>query len=137
MGDPINISVTENTEEIQITVSESGGNVVLLSTSIEDIFVAVTTKDGLDGHSAYQLWLLEGNEGTIEDFLNSLTDKYFRYDQSTPATTWEITHNLKKRPSVTVTDSAGSVVEGSVEYIDENNLKITFSAAFSGYAELN
>jgi hypothetical protein len=62
---------------------------------------------------------------------------HFRYVQSVPASTWNINHDMRKRPSVTVTDSAGTTVEGSVQYIDENNITIIFSAGFSGFAELN
>lgn len=65
------------------------------------------------------------------------SDKYYRHSQGLPSNVWTIEHNLNKYPSVTVTDSAKSVVEGQVKYIDSNNLKITFSASFSGYAELN
>ncbi len=60
------------------------------------------------------------------------------YDQVTPSAVWSITHNLGRPPSVTVTDSGGSVVEGDVDYgLDPfNSLTITFSGAFSGQAYL-
>lgn len=61
----------------------------------------------------------------------------FEYSQSTPSGTWEITHNLNRYPSVTVVDSAGTQVVGDVTYIDRNNLKVVFSAEFSGTAYLN
>lgn len=57
--------------------------------------------------------------------------------QGTPATVWTVTHGLAKRPSVTVTDSAGNVVYGDVKYLSNSSLTITFSAAFSGNAYLN
>lgn len=65
------------------------------------------------------------------------TDKSFTFTQSSPATSWSITHNLSKKPSVTVVDSADTVVVGDVEYNDLNSLTITFTAAFSGKAYLN
>ena len=64
-------------------------------------------------------------------------DKHFRFSQGTSTDFWEIPHNLKKRPSVVVTDSAGSEMIGSVEYIDDDNLTIEFSSAFKGIAYLN
>ncbi len=64
-------------------------------------------------------------------------DKYFRFTQNVPASVWEINHNMEKCPSVSVVDSAGTCVEGQVEYTDTNNLIITFSAEFSGFADLN
>lgn len=57
--------------------------------------------------------------------------------QALAADIWQVVHNLGKRPAVTVVDSAGDTVEGSVSYLDSNRLSITFSAAFSGSAFLN
>ena len=68
--------------------------------------------------------------------LKSITSTYM-YEQGVAANIWEITHNMGKFPSVTVVDSAGSVVIGAVEYIDINNLKITFNSSFGGKAYLN
>lgn len=64
-------------------------------------------------------------------------DKYFVYDQAIPSNTWEIHHNLGKHPSVSVVDSAGDLVEGDCNYLDNNSLILTFSGAFSGKAFLN
>lgn len=64
-------------------------------------------------------------------------DKYHKHTQSAPASTWSITHNLNKRPSVVTMDTAGTEVEGEVVYLNENELIINFSAAFSGTADLN
>ena len=61
----------------------------------------------------------------------------FVYDQGSPATVWTINHNMGKYPSVFVEDSAGDNVEGVVAFVDDNNLTITFNAAFSGTAYLN
>ena len=65
------------------------------------------------------------------------TDKTFEYQQVTPATTWNITHNLAKFPSITVIDTGDTVVTGQYTYIDNNNVTLTFSAAFAGKAYLN
>lgn len=64
-------------------------------------------------------------------------DKTFVFTQASAESVWEIQHNLGKYPSVTTVDSADTVVVGGVEYIDLNNLTITFSAALSGRAYLN
>jgi hypothetical protein len=64
-------------------------------------------------------------------------DKTYEHDQPTAASSWTITHNLGKNPSVTVVDTAGSVVEGKIEYINKNQVTITFNAAFSGVAYCN
>lgn len=57
--------------------------------------------------------------------------------QSQASSTWNVTHNLNKYPSVTIVDSAETEVIGDVQYIDSNNLTITFTAAFSGKVYLN
>ena len=64
-------------------------------------------------------------------------DKHFTFTQSTATNTWNITHNLGKFPSVSVVDSGDTVVYGDIDYIDNNSLTITFSAAFSGKAYMN
>lgn len=64
-------------------------------------------------------------------------DKHFLFVQSIASDVWEIKHDLNKYPSVTAVDSADSVVIGDVTYIDENNVRLTFSGAFSGKAYLN
>lgn len=68
---------------------------------------------------------------------NQAADKNFVHDQGTPATEWNIEHNLGKKPSVVVYDSAGTEVIGDIKYIDDDNVRISFSAAFSGKATLN
>lgn len=71
------------------------------------------------------------------DMSTFIGDRTFHYTQSTSSDTWLVTHNLGKYPSVTIQDSAGSTVEGEIQYIDLNNLKINFSAPFGGFADLN
>lgn len=78
---------------------------------------------------------LEGNKTSSE--LGLTGDKDFVFIKSTPDSVWEITHNLDKYPSVTVVDSAGSVVIGDITYTSKSALTVTFSAAFSGKAYLN
>jgi hypothetical protein len=64
-------------------------------------------------------------------------DLTYTHPQGPASDVWVITHNLGKRPSVTVQDSAFDAVDGDVFYNDTNTLTITFSAAFSGVAYLN
>jgi hypothetical protein len=64
-------------------------------------------------------------------------DKHFTYTQSNPSAVWNIQHNLNKNPSVSIVDTAGSQIYTEVEYIDNNNLRLTFFAAFSGKAYMN
>ena len=61
----------------------------------------------------------------------------FQFTQGAPATTWNIQHNLGKFPSITVIDSGNTVVTGEYTYTDNNNVVLSFSAAFAGKAYLN
>ena len=66
--------------------------------------------------------------------INLITSRY-TYNQSTAISDWIVTHNLGRFPSgVTVVDSAGSVIEGSIQFINNNSIKISFNYAFSGTA---
>lgn len=65
------------------------------------------------------------------------SDKYYEHTQSVPSDHWVVVHNLGKKPSVTVTDSAGRIVISSIQYINNSELHILHSGAFSGKAELN
>lgn len=69
--------------------------------------------------------------------LGTSADKFFLYEQVNPEATWVITHNLNKRPAVVVVDSAENVVVGEVEYINDNQVTLTFAGAFSGKAYFN
>ncbi len=62
---------------------------------------------------------------------------YYRHVQSTPAAVWVITHGLGYRPNVTVVDSTARQVEGDVEHVNDNELIVSFSAAFAGEAYLS
>lgn len=61
----------------------------------------------------------------------------YTHIQSTPSSTWTINHSLSFYPNVTVVDSAGSVVEGSVDYQSATVIVVNFSGAFSGKAYLS
>jgi len=61
----------------------------------------------------------------------------FIFNQAIPATTWDITHNLGKFPSITVIDTGNTVVTGEYNYVNNNRVLLTFSAAFDGKAYLN
>ena len=66
-----------------------------------------------------------------------INDKDFIFTQPTPSIEWIINHNMEKFPSVSVVNSNNILMYGNTTYIDKNNLKINFSAGFSGKAYLN
>lgn len=71
-------------------------------------------------------------EGAVNKF-----DKNFVFNQAIASTSWSIVHNLGKFPSVTIVDSANTVVVGQIVNIDTNSLTLNFNAPFSGKAYLN
>lgn len=64
-------------------------------------------------------------------------DKNYVYVQSSASNIWNINHNLDKFPSVTVVDTAGTVVIGETIYKNSSTIVVKFSAPFSGKAFLN
>lgn len=61
----------------------------------------------------------------------------YTHVQNSASDRWDIDHGLGRFPSVSIVDSAGSLIYGDVTYNDENSLTVTFTSAFSGKAYLN
>lgn len=76
-------------------------------------------------------------ENISSGIISNNPDTTFVHEQIASSAEWIITHNLNKYPSVTLVDSAGSVVGGDIEYVSQNEINIKFSSAFSGRAFLN
>lgn len=64
-------------------------------------------------------------------------DAHFVFEQTVSSAEWVIDHDLSKHPSVTVVDSAGSVVIGDVFFVSNSQIILEFNAEFSGKAYLN
>lgn len=58
------------------------------------------------------------------------------HTQGAASTTWAITHALGGYPSVSVVDSAKTVVIGEVNYVSTTQVVVNFTSAFSGSAYL-
>jgi hypothetical protein len=58
------------------------------------------------------------------------------HTQGTASTTWTINHALGGYPSVSVVDSANTVVFGEVNYVSTSQVVVNFTSAFSGFAYL-
>lgn len=65
------------------------------------------------------------------------TASRYVHEQGTASATWTVNHNLNCYPSVTVVDTANTVVVGEVQYTNTNSLTITFNAAVKGKAYIN
>jgi len=74
---------------------------------------------------------------TITPSGGSSGDKTYTYEQAVASAVWNVTHNLSKFPSVSVVDTGGTLVEGEIQYVDENSAIIIFSSSFTGKAFFN
>lgn len=61
----------------------------------------------------------------------------YTHAQGSVSNLWVINHNLSFQPSVQVVDSAGTTIEGVVNYNSSTQLQVEFSAAVSGTAYLS
>ena len=85
-------------------------------------------------------FLVIGNDGfvTVSSITDvTISDRFFQFEQAIASNRWTIEHNLDKYPSVTVVDSAGTIIVGEVSYLSRNALRVTFQSAFAGKAYLN
>jgi hypothetical protein len=57
--------------------------------------------------------------------------------QGVASDVWEIDHDLSWYPNITVVDSAGTIIEGEIEYESIDRIVLRFSAGFSGKAYLS
>jgi|SRR5215472_4120825 len=61
----------------------------------------------------------------------------FVFVQSTASALWSIAHNFGKYPSIEVVDSGGNLLWPDVDYVDANNISVSFANPTSGKAYLN
>jgi hypothetical protein len=59
------------------------------------------------------------------------------YTQTSPSTVWNIVHTLSFVPNIVIVDTENSVIEGSYEYISDNEITATFNKPISGKAYLS
>tara|TARA_R110002153_G_scaffold113977_1_gene256540 strand:+ start:209 stop:472 length:264 start_codon:yes stop_codon:yes gene_type:complete len=64
-------------------------------------------------------------------------DANYVHDQGSASATWVVTHGLGKLCSVTVVDTANTVVIGDITYNSVNQVTLKFSGSFSGKAYFN
>lgn len=60
-----------------------------------------------------------------------------KFSFPTPGVEWLIVHSLDKFPTVSAVDNGGNLIQGAVDYIDSNTIRIRFSKPVSGTAYIN
>lgn len=106
------------------------GKIIQSPVIVGEIKTEIIEAKAIVGHSHL-------NKALLDNLTNENLDKFYIHDQMIPSSEWEIIHDLKKYPSVTIVDSAGSVVIGEVMYTSENTVTVRFSSAFAGKAYCN
>ena len=110
-----------------------------------DITSIVEDEDNLNNYDI-GLEYVSGNGALVLEKIYSISiyaqaklraDKTFVFTQTTPSAVWTINHGLNKFPSVTSVNNNNIQAYGAIEYVDKNNLTITFSGGFSGKAYMN
>ena len=71
----------------------------------------------------------------LNDILGKLWT--YTYEQASASDSWLIVHNLGRKPSVVIVDSADNVFYPAVQYIDLNTVLVTMNGATTGKAYLN
>lgn len=125
----VKLSYPADNSEEPIVISESDPKVDTWDEAYQESIVSTSVTKG----ETYNVSLNQRDASVIP---LELTMSH-RHIQSSNSNTWVITHNLGYRPSVTVIDLDGDVVNGDITYNTLNQLTLTFSVALSGEAYLN
>jgi hypothetical protein len=115
--------------KVTVDVIESPVTVVVQNNDVEVSVIEqiITLELGTSGPQGPK-----GDPGEVQ-----YVDLSYVHNQVSPESTWTISHGLRFIPNLTIIDSAGSVVEGSYSYPNENTVVATFSNAFAGKAYLS
>jgi hypothetical protein len=120
------VGSTGNTiESSSITLTEATGSIQL-------------NEYGIGTHTGTETKNLSVDaSGNIIEVTPAVSDKHFVFTQAQPSAAWAIQHNLGKFPSITVVDTANTVVYGEYIFNSINQTTLNFSSAFAGKAYLN
>ena len=133
-----NVKVKAKLFDTDVTIkSKVGTNDVKIKSAVNIVPSATTERKGII-RIATDEEAIEGisaNTVITPHTLRLVTN--YVHEQGIASDVWIINHNLNKRPSITVVDSADNVVEGAETYIDENTIELRFNGAFKGKAYLN
>lgn len=118
------------------------GIVTRVNANNGEIFVKV--QNGFELKELHDVSVLspENNDVLTYDSASSLwkaSKSALRYthQQNTALNSWIIVHNMGYMPTLTIIDSGGNEVEGSIVYNSTNTLTVSFSSDVSGIAYLS
>ena len=79
----------------------------------------------------------EDHHPITKAYFDDNSDKTYLHVQEAPSKDWTVVHSLGKHPSVTVIDGGDAVVVGSVRFIDNDSLTISFDIELTGRVTCN
>ena len=56
------------------------------------------------------------------------------FTQLTPLTVWTVTHNLGRKPGITLKTLGTTVIEGQIDHISDDQFTVTFNTPQAGQA---
>lgn len=132
-------------QELPIADDQTSGISKLYTTTGQNTDGSMTQKsitDILDSkltttNESSKIYGTDSNGNQTSYNKSEIEDKNFVFDMAIASSTWNIQHNLNKFPCCIVFDSTGTEIKGHIEYVDINNIIITFNSAFKGKAFLN
>lgn len=122
-------------ESIELTVNGETGESTFdgVTLNIPDYSQTDIVDVQLTKGETYQIDLIQENGDVIPiEFTQS-----YRHNQSTNSNEWIIIHNLGYKPSVTVIDLDGDVINGDITYDSDNKVTLTFAQPIKGEAYLS
>lgn len=140
------ISVTEEPTNVLISLIGSqgprGGTLLYGTTSPPSIQLGQPGDLYFD-QSQYQFWgpkYVDPADGAAKwpqfPFFTISVSRRYVHAQTVPSDTWTINHDLGGEPSISVVDSAKTMVIGEVRYISTTQIEVQFTSPFSGFAYL-
>lgn len=133
IGDILCESATPITITLPAPMKGLWYNVINIGTGLVTVFYDIELAVLKQGEQA----LVLANNTTAWWVNKTSPDYQYVHSQTLASSTWTIAHNLNKFPSVTVVDSAGTVVNGEIKYVNKNEVNLIFSSEFSGKAYFN
>lgn len=128
---------TDSSENLLATLASK--DVLIVDVDNQNNFgiytAAAPTQDGSTDFYDISLSSVQNSNGSLVNnkfyaiiVFGGGADKNYTHTQNSASTTWNVAHNLGKRPSVTVVDVNNVQGYGIVTHTDANNLTVTFPA---------
>jgi len=97
----------------------------------------VDTINEYTGYGGYFLMIKLTEDGITVSPVEVETDKFYQHDQAVASLSWNVNHELGKYPSVQIVNTSGKEIIGDIEFIDENNITVSFDIAVAGKVYCN